>query len=700
MGEGVYDDEETEDEGEPDDERVLEETPADPDLQIQQLRQMDQQADISLAANKAYQNELLAIMKRLDAAKKRTVELQTLVKGMATELLAGAEMKIVAPGTVEPALPWFKHQYGKNLPPNPDGEARDRYLSTIRWIPWSPSERALLRQEVMAHNHRAIALQAQATGEDLDDLLASTDPSFFVESVAGLDWDKIALVVSRRSALECKMQWLQHDHPLLNFKKWSKDETAKLLEIVEQHEGRDWVAIAEEAGNNRTTWDCVKQYRRRPGQRAEWSKAQDEKLREGVRLYGENWQAVARHAGRNSNQCINRWTKSLKPSIKRGKWTTAEDDALRSAVAAVGQNWKHVAPRVGGRTDAQCRERWTNVLDPRLEKKKEWTERDDALLLAAREDGKGWSVIAHQVFEDTRTDNACMRRHRDLTKQRPPKASKQPRKRSASAAAGASAPAKKRKLKEQTEAPETTLEEEGEAADADIDVDFDNELPVPPPQPRPREFDSSPDPEGPVPARARYDILDFDDDEAGDESVAAAAAAAAIAASLSSQAERRASSSAARPARGKKRQDQADMETPEVVRQKKGVSEMDVDLERPIPPPQPQPAIAGPAELEGPAPAAIDIPNLGDDTDQSIVAAAAAAALAASTSTDQEELPPLPEDPQSLPHVAGRMTRMEVDAEPPAAEAEAGVEQEVSQEKEGGTRRSGRARRAPKKMAE
>ncbi|GAA5959323.1 hypothetical protein JCM21900_003929, partial [Sporobolomyces salmonicolor] len=191
---GVYDEEETEDEGEPDDERVLEETPADPDLQIQQLRQMDQQADISLAANQAYQNELLTIMKRLDAAKKRTVELQTLVKGMATELLAGADMKIVAPGTVEPALPWFKHKYGKNLPPNSEGEARDRYLSTIRWIPWSPSERALLRQEVMAHNHRAIALQAQATGEDLDDLLASTDPSFFVESVAGLDWDKIALV--------------------------------------------------------------------------------------------------------------------------------------------------------------------------------------------------------------------------------------------------------------------------------------------------------------------------------------------------------------------------------------------------------------------------------------------------------------------------------------------------------------------------
>ncbi|GAA5974137.1 hypothetical protein JCM21900_005960, partial [Sporobolomyces salmonicolor] len=502
--------------------------------------------------------------------------------------------------------------------------------------------------------------------------------------------------VSRRSALECKMQWLQHDHPRLNFKKWSKDETAKLLEIVEQHDGRDWVAIAEEVGNNRTAWDCVRQYRRRPGQRSEWSKAQDEKLREGVRLYGENWQAVARHAGRNSNQCINRWTKSLKPSIKRGKWTAAEDDALRSAVAAVGQNWKHVAPRVGGRTDAQCRERWTNVLDPRLEKKKEWTEMDDALLLSAREDGKSWSVIAHQVFEDTRTDNACMRRHRDLNKQRPPKASKQPRKRSGPAAAGASAPAKKRKLKAQTEAPEAIPEEEGEGTRGDIDVDSDNALLVPPPQPPQREFDSSPHPEGSVPARVRYDILDFDDDDEGGESIAAAAAAAAIAASLSIQAERRASPSTARSARGKKRQSQAQVDAPEVVPEKYRVRAMDVDLELPVPPPKPQPAIASPAEPEGPAAVAIDVPHLDADDDQSMAAAAAAA----SRTTDQEEeLPPLPGGPQSLSRFPRRTSPMEVDADSPPAEGAPEVEQAVSQEKEGGMRRSGRARRATKKMA-
>lgn len=75
---------------------------------------------------------------------------------------------------------------------------------------------------------------------------------------------------------------------------------------------------------------------------------------------------VANHCGRSSNQCINRWSKTLRPDIKKGKWDPCEDEALKNAVAACGMVWKDVAPRVRGRTDAQCRERWCNILDPRI----------------------------------------------------------------------------------------------------------------------------------------------------------------------------------------------------------------------------------------------------------------------------------------------------------------------------------------------
>lgn len=116
-------------------------------------------------------------------------------------------------------------------------------------------------------------------------------------------------------------------------------------------------------------------------------------MREGVRKFGQNWQAgafalpsslnpltnppspaVALLVGRHSNQCINRWTKTLRPSIKRGKWTAEEDDLLRAAHAACGPSWKLVEARVKGRTDAQCRERWVNIINPEILPPKIWSE--------------------------------------------------------------------------------------------------------------------------------------------------------------------------------------------------------------------------------------------------------------------------------------------------------------------------------------
>ena len=141
----------------------------------------------------------------------------------------------------------------------------------------------------------------------------------------------------------------------------------------------------------------MRQYRQRPAEKKDWKPEEDERLIEAVKSHGENWQAgvlvspssykrashrcdlrglgaVALHvgSGRNSNQCINRWSKTINPAIKRGKWIAEEDEALRQAVAACGPIWKNVCKRMNGRTDAQCRERWTNKLDPNL-KFADWT---------------------------------------------------------------------------------------------------------------------------------------------------------------------------------------------------------------------------------------------------------------------------------------------------------------------------------------
>lgn len=57
--------------------------------------------------------------------------------------------------------------------------------------------------------------------------------------------------------------------------------------------------------------------------------------------------------GRNNEQCRDRWTERINPKVPRGKWTAEEDRRLISAVNKLGVGkWKEVSERVGtGRTD-------------------------------------------------------------------------------------------------------------------------------------------------------------------------------------------------------------------------------------------------------------------------------------------------------------------------------------------------------------
>lgn len=106
-------------------------------------------------------------------------------------------------------------------------------------------------------------------GQEPDQALAEHPKSFFVSCTEYLDWDKIALPVSsfcsapnysaytnilsfdqfpRRTAMDCKIQWLQVDHPAVNKGKWSAEELDSLYAIVEKKHEKDWLGIANELG--------------------------------------------------------------------------------------------------------------------------------------------------------------------------------------------------------------------------------------------------------------------------------------------------------------------------------------------------------------------------------------------------------------------------------------------------------------------
>ena len=102
---------------------------------------------------------------------------------------------------------------------------------------------------------------------------------------------------------------------------------------------------------------CQRSQLRRP-----WSEYEDMRLIAGIHKYGMmDFHLVAKFVGngRTQWQCRQRWTRGIDPSISKEKWTEAEDNELMNAVKIFGsKQWKKVATKVPNRSDVQCRYRY------------------------------------------------------------------------------------------------------------------------------------------------------------------------------------------------------------------------------------------------------------------------------------------------------------------------------------------------------
>mmetsp|Transcript_5674 Transcript_5674/g.6506 ORF Transcript_5674/g.6506 Transcript_5674/m.6506 type:complete len:299 (-) Transcript_5674:249-1145(-) len=151
-----------------------------------------------------------------------------------------------------------------------------------------------------------------------------------------------------------------------------------------------------------------------------WTKEEDALLVKAVKKYKvTNWKAIAAMVpGRTHIQCLQRWRKSLDPNVKKGRWT-ADEDALLVAVIEEHphlRNWGRAAQAVPGRTAKQCRERYTNHLDPKINKG-QWTEEEDKLALAGHKSlGNKWSEIASHL--QGRTENSVKARIKHLKRKK------------------------------------------------------------------------------------------------------------------------------------------------------------------------------------------------------------------------------------------------------------------------------------------
>jgi hypothetical protein len=229
-----------------------------------------------------------------------------------------------------------------------------------------------------------------------------------VKKHGGKNWVAIAALVPGRTKLQCKSRWRNALNSIMNRVtgrkgKWEEDEDIKLKDAVQKLGSSNWAATTALVPS-RTHIQCRSRWHdaldpnndRVNGCTATWKDDEDIKLMDAVQKHsGKNWVALAAPvSGRTKIQCRNRWCSALEPSIDRttgrtGNWEEDEDAKLKAAVQTYGgKSWVAIAALVPGRTKLQCKNRWRafdSSIDRLGGRTGEWKEEDDITLASAVE---------------------------------------------------------------------------------------------------------------------------------------------------------------------------------------------------------------------------------------------------------------------------------------------------------------------------
>ncbi|KAL4783814.1 hypothetical protein BJX76DRAFT_357599 [Aspergillus varians] len=148
-----------------------------------------------------------------------------------------------------------------------------------------------------------------------------------------------------------------------------------------------------------------------PNRRRWWTQEEDRILQDEVRIQLEtggeqgsrNWNSIAEKLpGRSNKDCRKRWTK-ISLSSRKGTWSGAEDQLLRKAVSKCGFQWTKVAEMVGSRHPDQCAKRWHHSLDPNVNRSPWTPEEDSCLVDAVQRIGRDWKEIGRECFPNRST---------------------------------------------------------------------------------------------------------------------------------------------------------------------------------------------------------------------------------------------------------------------------------------------------------
>ncbi|KAJ2929892.1 hypothetical protein H1R20_g7212, partial [Candolleomyces eurysporus] len=171
-------------------------------------------------------------------------------------------------------------------------------------------------------------------------------------------------------------------------------------------------------------------------ERRSWTAKEDQLLREAVTKEDPNnpnpskWHAIAKHVPNRTNKdCRKRWFAKMASDVVKGGWSPEEDERLVKGIERYGTRWSLVASVVQTRNSDQCAKRWTDTLNPAIDRTTWTPEGDDLLLRAVEEHGKVWTKIVKTYFPG-RTGLSAKNRYNSITRFNPDSRNARTRRRS------------------------------------------------------------------------------------------------------------------------------------------------------------------------------------------------------------------------------------------------------------------------------